>query len=464
MMATMNRGGVVTMMAVAAAIAAGSCKKAAPPGAEPMSTGSGSAAPVSKIGAPVTLPPPSAAPAAARTTLGAKVGDDFAKAAAAEGQGTELPSLSVKGSIAAVPRAAAPALAIRGLTAAAATGFRVAYAESSNPVHENLRQAFAENRVFESVVEALNQTIRVPTSVDVQVVDCDAVNAFYDPEGKRVIVCYELMTYFAEVFRPTISNDDELGVAVIGATMFSFFHEVGHALIHLLDLPAVGREEDAADQIATLILMGDGEDGAQLALSGAYWFQLQGQSGTNETPFWDEHAFDGQRYYNILCLIYGSDPAKYAAVAEAGGLPEERAARCSEEHGRLSRAWDKMLAPHMTDKAVANVDFADPDDAGSAAPPAEPVAPTEDSPAADDAPSCEDAALQATTLLATQLEAEARKLPDDEAEAELQSAQAQLPAVFEQIVSECERTPWSATTRTCLAKAKTYAQADGCGE
>lgn len=34
--------------------------------------------------------------------------------------------------------------------------------------------------------------------------------------------------------------------------MFIFLREVGHAMIDVLDLPIVGQEEDAADQLATV--------------------------------------------------------------------------------------------------------------------------------------------------------------------------------------------------------------------
>src|SRR5262249_30856938 len=157
------------------------------------------------------------------------------------------------------------------------------------------------------------------------------VNAFYDPSSKRIIVCYELLDYFVDVFKPVAKDQTELGNAVLGATMFSFFHETGHGLIHLLDLPAVGREEDSVDQLATLTLIAGGDEGVSMALSGAYWFQLQSK-GEHKTPFWDEHGFDAQRFYNIVCLIYGSNPDKYAQFVSSGTLPPERAKRCPEEY------------------------------------------------------------------------------------------------------------------------------------
>jgi hypothetical protein len=83
-----------------------------------------------------------------------------------------------------------------------------------------------------------------------------------------------------------------------------------------------------------------------MALAGAYWFRLQAMGNNHTTPFWDEHAFDAQRFYNIMCLIYGSNPQKYASFIGSGQLPIERAGRCPEEYSKISRAWNRLLQPY----------------------------------------------------------------------------------------------------------------------
>ena len=216
--------------------------------------------------------------------------------------------LSAKVKLEDIARPSDTKLALKGLTSEKLTGFEVTYNASKNPVHEQFRTALQSNHVFEQVAEGLNKTLRIPQTVDIELVDCNTVNAFYDPSTKRIIVCYELLDYFLEVFKPTATSTDQLGNAVIGATMFSFYHETGHGLINLLDLPAVGREEDSVDQLATLTLIAMGDEGVAMAESGAYWFQLQSKQGSHQTPFWDEHGFDGQRFYNIMCLITDPTP------------------------------------------------------------------------------------------------------------------------------------------------------------
>jgi hypothetical protein len=184
----------------------------------------------------------------------------------------------------------------------------------------------------------------MPTTVNIQLVDCGTVNAFYDAENSRVIVCYEFIAYLARTFSSQFSDETQLGTAVVGATLFAFFHELGHALRDKLDLPITGKEEDAVDQLATLILMHGGDEGVGAALSGAYWFLLsQGQG----IAFWDEHSLDQQRFYNIACMVYGSNAARYSELVTSELLPQRRAARCSAEYAQVQRAWESILRQHL---------------------------------------------------------------------------------------------------------------------
>lgn len=225
------------------------------------------------------------------------------------------------------------------------SGFSVRYNPSTNPAHAQLRAQLERARVLEEVAGVLNHTVRMPVAVQIQTVDCSMVNAFYDEHTRRITVCYELVDHFLDEFRRIVKNPRQLEDAVVGATLFTFYHEAAHGIIQLLDLPAVGREEDAADQLATLSLLGMGDAGAKMAISSAHWFQLEARVEPHATPFWDEHAFDAQRFYNVLCLVYGSNPGKYQQLVTSGELPMARAGRCTEEYEKISRAWNRLLQP-----------------------------------------------------------------------------------------------------------------------
>ena len=235
--------------------------------------------------------------------------------------------------------------------------FKVAYEKPKDPDYRELQQIFKDTALFEETVKALNETLALPADVTVVLRECGQVNAFYEAESRRISLCYELVGAFTEMFLANAETEEEAeaaGESVAGATLFIFFHEVGHALVDLLDLPITGKEEDAVDQLATLILLEAGKDGENAALDGASSFiteEAEKETGAEgeleDLAFWDEHSLDEQRFYNIVCWIYGKDPAGYAYLLEDDTLPEDRATSCPGEYERMSKAWDTLLEPYV---------------------------------------------------------------------------------------------------------------------
>jgi hypothetical protein len=368
---------------------------------------------------------------------------------------------------------------MHGMTSAQPTGFRVAYAPTQRFAH--FRDAFKQDQVFENVAAMLNQILRMPRLVDIQMVECGTVNAFYDPNNNRIIMCYELMDYYTKMFKPVSKTNDELGNAIVGATFFAFFHELGHGLIHQLDIPAVGREEDAVDQMATLILMQNGDSGVAAAMSGAKWFALQADANKKEgaqMPFWDEHSMEEQRFYNIACLVFGSNPEKYGPMVDNNYLPKPRAMRCPDEFAKISNAWEKLLQPHIKDDAAAPVAVptlpTQPEETPPAQPTGGPMAPQPlpgdeptqqptpaPTPAADQGISCETVVNHALEVIYTEAMAGAAKAGN--AEEVKSQLEANLPIIYQQGVQECKDENWPQDARACVMRASTIAAAQGCG-
>ncbi|HXG45762.1 MAG TPA: DUF4344 domain-containing metallopeptidase [Gemmatimonadales bacterium] len=228
-----------------------------------------------------------------------------------------------------------------------AGSIRVGYAQSPQPQHERIRRSLEQWRGFEMAAAELDSALLLPQNLDVWFADCGQSNAFYLPAARQVVVCYELVNDLIQGFAPYLRSDSALEAAVWHTTFFVFYHEIGHALIHMLDLPTTGREEDAVDQLATLVLLNGGDVGREAALHGASWFWLNSRGRGRRAPAWDAHALDEQRYYNIICWVYGSNPAAHRALLESGwGLPRDRAERCPAEFARMAKAWASVLEEH----------------------------------------------------------------------------------------------------------------------
>ena len=123
--------------------------------------------------------------------------------------------------------------------------------------------------------------------------------------------------------------------------MFVFFHELGHGLIDLYDLPVTGKEEDAVDDFSTLLLIET--DLADYAIRAAEYWSVSDSGEYDPLSFADEHSLSAKRFYSILCLVYGSDPDAYAGLVTEGYLPLSRAQRCPAEYQQKLDAWETLL-------------------------------------------------------------------------------------------------------------------------
>jgi hypothetical protein len=145
------------------------------------------------------------------------------------------------------------------------------------------------------------------------------------------------------------ANDDAVEAFVTANVISTFYHELGHALIHVLDVPVLGREEDAADSLSALLIhqIWEEESAQSLMADTALAFELyhaESEAGGYEIPYWDEHSLNLQRYFNLVCLFYGADPDNRGFVVTDFELPEDRAERCPDEFAQTERAWMEPLS------------------------------------------------------------------------------------------------------------------------
>lgn len=206
----------------------------------------------------------------------------------------------------------------------------------------------AEDRqALQELAAEMNKVFALPQDIYLSVNNCGQANAFYNPDSKEIIMCTELIKYFEQAFAKEFKDKEEAAEAVDDSTMFVFFHELGHALIDIYDLPVTGREEDAVDQLSTLIVADGSEEGAASVFNGALSFAITDEGDLDDSAFWDEHSMGRQRFYNIICLLYGQDPKTHKDLVNEEVLPPARAQRCPSEYQRAEKAWGALLSPYL---------------------------------------------------------------------------------------------------------------------
>ena len=207
-------------------------------------------------------------------------------------------------------------------------------------------------------VQAIDGMLMLPRPINYVTAECGEVNAFYSPERNEVVMCYETMKVLEQRGRELAAHNklpDTYAQQYLDANFrFILLHETGHALITLLEIPITGREEDAVDQLATTLMLrfaGLNESTSTVTENlrmASNWFLARSTGEYNLDAYADQHALGEQRYFNLQCLLYGSDPERFASIGADGDLPESRAVYCPREARRAQEAWVRLLMPHFS--------------------------------------------------------------------------------------------------------------------
>lgn len=139
-------------------------------------------------------------------------------------------------------------------------------------------------------------------------------------------------------------SEEEL-MFLVGTGIDIMFHEGGHMVIDLFDIPIMGQEEDAADNFGSLALLSMEDEFATSALlEGIHGFYLLGSTdGENMGAFFDEHDLSTQRASRKICHLVSSDPETYGAIAEEMELDEAALGSCAKQFDDAIENWSRIL-------------------------------------------------------------------------------------------------------------------------
>lgn len=212
-----------------------------------------------------------------------------------------------------------------------------------------IRKTLESSGAVDDVVDFLNEKFQLKQALKITMGGNDG--PLYDPEINEIIVPYSFVEEIRQRFE--VADYAQTGVniddAVTDSLMHTLFHEMGHALIAMYDLPVLGKEEDAVDGLATILLIEYFEQGEEIALSAADLFNLESEDFEefSHENFWDEHSLDIQRFYSTLCFVYGSSPEEYSHLKDDAEFSDERADLCISEYENAAKSWFDLLEKHF---------------------------------------------------------------------------------------------------------------------
>jgi hypothetical protein len=218
------------------------------------------------------------------------------------------------------------------------------------PIYERLRK----RRVLEQL-ELFLAPLRLPRKVQVKIDQCGAPFADYKPGGP-VTICYEYIDQIEKLApggpvlfgSAWITTRDD---ALVGAVVITVLHEVAHAVFDLLKVPVWGREDDAADKVAGFIVLQFGKEVAWRTITGVAWFLSQASENAR-VNYADIRPATAQRFYNILCIAYGSDTKTFGFLSPSASgqtvyLPAKRAEDCKYEYAQIKSGFEKTIMPNV---------------------------------------------------------------------------------------------------------------------
>ena len=201
------------------------------------------------------------------------------------------------------------------------------------------------------LAEILSETFELPEDLTVRGVNGFGPGPFYNPRDKSITYPYLFSTLVYNTLGELNPNWSQyrLGQGVGAVNSMVFEHEFAHALIDIYDLPVLGREEDAADDLAVLLLI-PAKGGAQFVSdSASFWAALSNRQRVPQlSDYADVHSFDLQRAFTMLCLLAGSSKEHFQEVAAMRVLPDSRLAGCRAEFEQKAQSYEDVLDPHVS--------------------------------------------------------------------------------------------------------------------
>lgn len=133
----------------------------------------------------------------------------------------------------------------------------------------------------------------------------------------------------------------------LGNAVWILYHEIGHLLVHEFRLPVLGREEDAVDHLATVLLLeaANRENDQYLtdAIDGFFLSARARPAANNDRRLYTGHGLDEQRAFEVVCLMIGNDPVAFGPLADSVNLPAAERERCPHAYQLARSSWFSVM-------------------------------------------------------------------------------------------------------------------------
>ena len=188
---------------------------------------------------------------------------------------------------------------------------------------------------------------------------CSATRKPYQPGGP-VTLCYEYIAQIEEYAPPEaaiivgtgLTTHENQGYLrrddlIVGPVVMVALHEVALAIFDLLEVPVWGNLDKSADRVAGFIMTQFGKDVAWKTLMSTAWYISQTSITGIGIDFSYVRGTNARRFYNFLCMAYGSDAQTFAFLTRNLDIPGNRSDWCAYDYQQVKIAFEQTILPHV---------------------------------------------------------------------------------------------------------------------
>jgi hypothetical protein len=147
------------------------------------------------------------------------------------------------------------------------------------------------------------------------------------------------------------NSSDEISKTLLDLTEFVFYHQIGHALCDILDIPIMGTEEETVDDISAILSticdfneMTQSEANVSTAIA-----ILNNGERISDPEFWKSHSLSNQRVDKIYCSLHDKPQGGISPFFIGPVLPSSKETKCQNEQSIVNRNWEQLFVDYLLD-------------------------------------------------------------------------------------------------------------------
>jgi hypothetical protein len=234
----------------------------------------------------------------------------------------------------------------------------VEYYEPRDAYYKAIYDRLQERKVLEELGQFL-APVNWPRTLRLIAKQCPPGRGiFYNYDEYSLIVCYDFFKMLKKITDeaskkyPSFATPQEV---IVGGLVGIVLHEAGLAAFDMLGTPLLGSDQDAGDQIASLMGLQFGPQVARTVIKGTYlfWTWQRDQNTSQTFNLASSSSVEPQRAFNALCIAYGSpQSATFKDLVDKGLLTNARAGNCVDEYKQAAEAFVKTIQPHINQELM----------------------------------------------------------------------------------------------------------------